>query len=87
MLLIEDSHYPLLYVPIADVNLDVLIPNTHTSFCPRKGNAAYWDFQYQGKTIANIAWAYLEPIAGARPIKDHMAFYEKQFDWVCTNYG
>ena len=86
LLLKEGGYKPILYVPIVDVNKDVLIPNTRTSNCPHKGEACYWDYQDQGKTVADVAWAYLTPISSAALIKDHMAFYEHLFDWVCTQY-
>lgn len=50
-------------------------PNAHTSFCPWKGTASYYDVVVGGERNAKAAWHYPEPKEKAANIKDHVAFW------------
>jgi len=75
-LLHETGHLPVYYFPRDDVRMDLLVPTDHHSHCPLKGDASYWSIG----TSDNAAWTYPDPIEGAPPIKDLVAFYWRKLD-------
>ena len=68
---VEGNHY----FPIASVADGVLVESDHTSVCPWKGTAAYYDVVVDGQTAANAAWYYPEPEGRAAHITDRVAFH------------
>lgn len=48
---------------------------THT-VCGWKGNASYYDVVVDGKTNADAAWYYPEPMDAAATIRGHVAFWK-----------
>ncbi|MEZ7240265.1 DUF427 domain-containing protein [Rhodococcus sp. GXMU-t2271] len=69
------------YLPPADVDFSVLEEtDLHTS-CPYKGTARYWTFTGSPR-VANVAWAYPDPIPAVAPIAGHVAFYNEKVDLV-----
>ena len=50
-ILLENGHLPIYYFPKNCVRMDLLIKNTKTTFCPLKGTATYWDFNYENNNI------------------------------------
>ncbi len=51
------------YFPLAAVTQEYLRPSSHTSICPWKGTASYYDLVVDGQTNAN---AGLPPAQGCR---------------------
>ncbi len=47
----------------------------HTSFCPWKGTASYYDVVVDGERNDKAAWFYPDPKEKAANIKDHVAFW------------
>ena len=68
---VEGNHY----FPLDAVNSDMLEPSSHTSVCPWKGTASYYDLVVDGKTNKDAAWYYAEPKDAAREIKGRVAFW------------
>lgn len=64
------------YFPPDDVRREVLEPSDHTSVCPWKGTARYYDVVVNGKRNPNAAWYYPEPSPAAREIAGHIAFWK-----------
>ena len=79
---LETSHPPTWYLPVADVRADRLVPATGSSFCEFKGRAMYWDLQAGNRTSRQAAWSYPNPSPGFRAIRDYLAFYPSRVD-VC----
>lgn len=52
----------------------IFTPSSHTTYCPWKGTASYYDVHVNGQTLQNGAWYYPEPLEKATHIKDHVAF-------------
>ena len=63
------------YFPLSTVTQDYLRPSSHTSVCPWKGTASYYDVVVDGAVNANAAWYYPEPKDAARQIAGHVAFW------------
>jgi len=75
-LALQEANYPVVYyVPLADVRSEVLKPSDHATYCPYKGDAAYYSIPGAGGRGSNAVWTYEEPYEAVSPIKDHLAFY------------
>ena len=77
---LETSHPPVYYLPIADVAEGVLLPTASTSFCEFKGAASYWTVRSGDRVEVDAAWGY-----PAHPeLGDRVAFYAGRMDacWV-----
>src|SRR5579863_3435811 len=64
------------YFPADAIHREYLKPSSHTSICPWKGTAHYYDVVVNGKTNANAAWYYPEPKPAAEEIKGRIAFWK-----------
>jgi uncharacterized protein (DUF427 family) len=80
LLLKEQGHRPVYYVPLADVRSDLITPTDHSSFCPRKGTASYWTISAGGRVAENAMWGYPEPIESCPDISGYVAFYRDRVD-------
>ena len=57
----ELGHAPVYYVPRDDLRRDLLSANDHSSYCPYKGDANYWNVNLGDRQVENAVWAYLDP--------------------------
>lgn len=64
------------YFPPDSVSRQFLQPSEHTTVCPWKGTAHYYNVVVNGQTNENAAWYYPEPKSAAANIKDHVAFWK-----------
>jgi uncharacterized protein (DUF427 family) len=78
----EASYPPVQYVPLTDVDAAVLESSTHTSWCPYKGTATYYDLAVGDDVAAAAAWTYVKPHDAVAAIKDHVAFYPDRVDSI-----
>lgn len=76
----EADYPPVLYVPRDDVDLALLERTDHTTWCPYKGEAAY--YSVPGPAGANAVWTYEQPHDAVAPIRDHLAFYPDRVDGI-----
>ena len=67
----EGGHPSRLYVPRADVVMNLLTPSSRTSHCPLKGEARY----YSVGAAHNVIWSYETPKSAALAIAGYLAFY------------
>jgi uncharacterized protein (DUF427 family) len=83
LLLSESGLQPLYYFPREDVRADVLEPSDRHTRCPWKGEASYLTLRVGDRVEEAAAWYYPDPLEGAAPIKDHIAFYFHRMDrWL-----
>jgi len=83
LLLSESGLQPVYYFPPADVRTDLLEPSDRHTHCPKKGEASYYTLRLGDRLEEAIAWYYPEPLAGAGPLKNHIAFYFDRMDrWL-----
>ncbi|OPH57802.1 hypothetical protein BC351_04680 [Paenibacillus ferrarius] len=80
LLLHERGHLPVYYFPESDVRKDLLSPSVHSTHCPLKGDASYWDIQVDGRVIENAVWSYPQPIPESEAIRGYLAFYWNKVD-------
>lgn len=64
------------YFPADALKRDHFTPSAHTSVCPWKGIAHYYNVVVKGETNANAAWYYPDPKPAAEEIKGRVAFWK-----------
>ena len=78
----ERGHTPVYYFPKEDVRTDVLLPSSHTSQSPSKGEASYFTVKVGDKVAKDAAWAYGKVIPNIDALKDYVAFeWDKMDAW------
>lgn len=75
LMLAEAGYPPVAYIPLADVDHDLLEPSTKQSYCPYKGEASYWSLRVDDRLIEDAVWSYDDPHPAMREIAGHVAFY------------
>ena len=74
LLVDEQDHGLVFYVPFADVRMDALRRIEHRTRCPYKGWATH--YALSGGDDTPIAWSYETPYREVARIVEHMAFYQ-----------
>jgi len=76
---LRESTYPaVLYIPRGDADMAHFARTAHTTHCPYKGDASYFDLAAGDTRAANAVWSYEQPYPAMAAIKDHLAFYPQQ---------
>ena len=80
---LREADYPaVLYFPRDDVDMSALERTEQLSYCPFKGDAAYYSIPAQGERGVDAVWTYEDPYPAVASIKDHLAFYANRVDAV-----
>jgi len=75
-LTLREASYPAVqYIPREDADPALLRRSDHSSYCPYKGEASYFDLEPLGPRGANAIWNYEAPYPAAERIAGHLAFY------------
>jgi uncharacterized protein (DUF427 family) len=80
--LCEASLPPVQYIPRKDVDMARLARTEHATYCPYKGDCAYYSIPVGGARSVNAVWTYETPYAAVAPIKDYLAFYPERVDSI-----
>ncbi len=83
--MLETSHPPTYYLPIADVGKQYLRPSGRTSFCEFKGQAQYFDVCVGERIAPQTAWYYADPAPRYPHLQGHIAFYAHLMDACYVN--
>ena len=78
----EASYPPVQYIPRKDVDMSRLKRTDHASYCPYKGECAYYSIPAGGERGVNAVWSYEAPYPAVAVIKDHLAFYPDRIDAI-----
>jgi uncharacterized protein (DUF427 family) len=70
--IVEGNHY----FPLDSVHTEFLTPSDMHTKCPWKGTASYYTIAVNDDRNPDAAWYYPEPLAAAKEIKDHVAFWK-----------
>jgi uncharacterized protein (DUF427 family) len=82
-LTLQEAAYPaVLYIPRADVDMAALERTSHATYCPYKGDCAYYSIPAGGERAANAVWTYEAPYEAVAAIRDHLAFYPDRVDAI-----
>jgi len=80
-LTLQESTYPAVhYIPRKDVDMAFLKRTEHATYCPYKGDAAYYSISVEGEGPENAVWTYEAPYDAVAEIKDYLAFYTDRVD-------
>lgn len=81
-LTLREAAYPAVqYIPREDVDMGRLERTDHATYCPYKGDCAYYSI---AGGAANAVWTYESPYDAVAQIKDHLAFYPDRVDSIVT---
>lgn len=83
---LETSHPPVYYLPMADFATGSLVDADGSSFCEFKGAARYLDVRGGDEVRSACAWNYPQPAPGFELLRDRVAVYAQQMD-ECTVDG
>ena len=78
-----ETHLPTRwYLPLEDVDRDVLEPSDTVTRCPYKGTASYWSVRVGDTLHPDVAWTYPEPVIECPRIKGLVAFFNEKVDLI-----
>ncbi|WP_243043097.1 DUF427 domain-containing protein [Dyella sedimenti] len=78
----EASYPPVYYIPREDVDMALLVRSDHQTYCPYKGDCAYFSIPLGGERAINAVWTYEHPYEAVAAIKEHLAFYGTRVDAI-----
>ena len=82
-LTLKEASYPAVhYIPRQDVDMSLLQRTDHSTYCPYKGDCAYYSIPAGGERALNAVWTYESPYQAVAQIKDHLAFYPDRVDSI-----
>jgi uncharacterized protein (DUF427 family) len=77
-LMLEEGNYsPVYYFPRRDVKMDRLVRSPLQTYCPFKGDAAYYSFSGGAE---NAVWSYEHPYDEMHAIRERLAFYPNKVE-------
>jgi uncharacterized protein (DUF427 family) len=76
----EAKYRPVQYIPRKDVDMSLLARTDHSTYCPYKGDCAYYSIPSGGERSVNAVWTYEAPYAAVAQIKGYLAFYPDRVD-------
>jgi uncharacterized protein (DUF427 family) len=83
----EASYPPVQYIPRKDVDMTLLARTDHATYCPYKGDCAYYSIPLGGVRSTNAVWTYESPYAAVAAIGDYLAFYPDRVDAIEERLG
>ena len=82
-LVLQESGYPpVYYLPLDDVDSDVLEPSSRETYCPFKGDATYYTLRDGDTVAADAVWTYHRPYDAVAAIANHVAFYPQHVEII-----
>ena len=78
----EAAYSPVQYIPRKDVDMTQLQRTEHQTYCPYKGDCAYYSIPAGGARSVNAVWTYEAPYAAVSAIREYLAFYRDRVDAI-----
>ncbi|HEX9719556.1 MAG TPA: DUF427 domain-containing protein [Ramlibacter sp.] len=78
----EAGYPPVQYIPRKDVDMTLLQRTDRATYCPFKGDCAYYSIPSGGERSVNAVWTYEAPYPAVAEIKDRLAFYRHRVDSI-----
>ena len=78
----ENGYPPVYYLPRNDADMSLLVRTTHNTYCPYKGDCAYYSIPTGGPKSENAVWTYEKPHEAVASIREHLAFYPSRVDAI-----
>lgn len=79
LVLREAAYPPVFYIPRADADMTRLDRSVSVSWCPYKGEAAYYSVR---DGAADAVWSYEAPHDAVAVIAGHLAFYPDRVESI-----
>lgn len=73
--LTEAAYPPVFYIPREDARMAHFAATDKHTYCPYKGDCAYFTLRVGGRTAENAVWSYEAPYDATKQIAGHLAFY------------
>src|ERR1700753_2445274 len=70
LVLREANYPPVIYIPRGDADMTLLERTAHSTYCPYKGDASYFNIPGGGDRSRNAVWTYETPYVSVAAIKD-----------------
>ena len=70
----EKGYPPAYYLPRSDADMSLLVPSEHFTYCPYKGDCAYYSIPVGGAKSEHAVWTYEKPYEAVADIQEHLAF-------------
>jgi uncharacterized protein (DUF427 family) len=78
-LTLREAHFGTVhYIPRKDVKMSLLERTAHATYCPYKGECAYYSIPSGGERSVNAVWTYESPYESVAQIRDYVAFYPER---------
>ena len=82
-LTLKEAGYPAVqYIPRKDVDMTRLQRSAHQTYCPYKGDCAYYSIPAGGERSVDAVWIYEAPYAAVSAIREYLAFYPDRVDAI-----
>ena len=82
-LTLKEAAYPAVqYIPRKDVDMTQLQRTSHQTYCPYKGDCAYYSIPAGRERSVNAVWTYEAPYSAVSAIREHLAFYPERVDVI-----
>ena len=78
----EKGYPPVYYLPRSDADMSLLVRTTHNTYCPYKGDCAYYSIPIGGSRSENAVWTYERPHEAVANISEYLAFYPSRVDAI-----
>jgi uncharacterized protein (DUF427 family) len=78
----ESTYPPVEYIPRDDVEMTALTRSDHATYCPYKGEAAYFSIPAGGERSIDAIWTYESPYDAVSQIRHYLAFYPDRVDAI-----
>jgi uncharacterized protein (DUF427 family) len=78
----EASYPPVQYIPREDVDTTLLVRTDHATYCPYKGDCAYYSIPLGGVRSINAVWTYESPYTAVAAIRNYLAFYSDRVEAI-----
>jgi uncharacterized protein (DUF427 family) len=78
----EAAYPPVHYIPRKDVDMSQLERSSHQTYCPYKGDCAYYSIPAGAERSVNAVWTYEAPYAAVSEIREYLAFYPDRVDTI-----
>ncbi|MFT6857312.1 MAG: hypothetical protein ACJA0X_003301 [Cyclobacteriaceae bacterium] len=83
--ILETSHPPSFYLPLADFKPDTIKKIAGSSYCEWKGMAEYFEIEVNGSKAKKCAWGYPNPNDRFAALKGHVSVYAHMMEACFVN--
>ena len=78
----EAAYPPVQYIPRKDADMTLLQRTAHQTYCPYKGECAYYSVPAGGERSINAVWSYEAPYDAVSAIREYLAFYPDRVEAI-----